>query len=387
MSDDRRQNFDPQDPDLRHRSGEIYADLHTRPEVTWSDEHGGFWLSTGVASCRHIGKDATRFSSAEGVHVPPTALVERGVHIFSLEYDPPIHTRHRQILNDTVGRGAIKRLEPVVRDTARRLLDQIDWTGPVDLSAVFTAPYPLEVIFEIVGAEDEFKIEMEHLVKALIIYRGETDEDDPADRAIEIAGIIADRRRAEPQDDWLTELVNMAPDGQPLSDEEIYGAIIALIGGGHHSTSRGVSSLIARVLSEPGMWNAVKAGEADVPKIIEETLRLHTPLPSFSRRILETTEVDGAVVEVGQDILMHYAAANRDPELFDRPDEFDPGRENLTQTMTWGTGLHRCVGIHLAQLELRIALEELIAVAPELTLVSPVEWAGPAEPAALNVKA
>lgn len=387
MTDDPRTcPFDPLDPDLRTRSDEIYAELHERPDVTWSDAHGGFWLSTGIESCRAVARDWRNLSSADGVHVPPTALVERGVHIFSLEYDPPVHTRHRQILDAAVGRQTIARHEPTVRSIARDLLGRIDWSGEVDLAASFAVPYPLQVIFDIIGAEEEFQHEVDRLAQAIVLYRSDSDEADPAERVIEIARTIAERRRAEPRDDWLTELVQMAPGGEPLTVEEIYGAIIALIGGGHHSTSRGVSSLIARTLTEPGLWERVRAGEVRVDRLINETLRLHTPLPSFSRRATDEVEVDGIVVRPGQDVLMHYGAANRDPTVFDRPAEFDPDRDHLTQHLAFGSGLHRCVGIHLAQMELAIALEELQAAAPDLELVAPVEWAGPAEPAAIRVR-
>lgn len=377
--------FDPLDPQLRYRSAEIYAELHGHPDLTWSENHGSFWLSTAVDTCRQVARDWQHFSSAHGVHVPPTSLVDRGIHILSLEYDPPIHTRHRQILDRAVGRQTIKRHEGSVRRVARGLLDQIDWSGTVDLAKQFAAPYPLEVIFEIIGAEDEFKAEVDHLVTALVLYRGEAGGDDPADRLIEIAQTIAERRRSHPRDDWLTEIVHLAPDGEPLSTEEIYGAILALIGGGHHSTSRAVSSLVARALTEPGLWRALQDGSARIDDVIDETLRMHTPLPSFSRRATQRVEVDGIMVEAGQDVLLHYGAANRDPDVFERPAVFDPARDNLIQHLAFGSGLHRCVGIHLARMEMAIAIEELAAVAPDLTLVAPIEWVGPAEPAAIKV--
>jgi cytochrome P450 len=345
---------------------------------------------TGHEVCGAVASDQDLYSSAAGVHVPPTGVFERGVRIYALEYDQPEHRRHRQLLREAVGDRPIRVPEQLIRSHAGRLIAQLDWTGtePVELVNGFTNPLPLDVIFDLMGADPEFKPEMKALVDALLFRRGPAPgTSDPAGRVIEIAGLMAERRRQQPAGDWLSHLVGGEESRGPLSPDEATSAIVALITGGHHSTSRALASLIARVLTVPGLQQRLREDPSLIPAAIDETLRLHTPLPSFSRRATGRGELAGGItVEAGEDVLLVYAAANRDPAVFDRPDEFDLGRDRRS-SMAFGYGPHRCVGIHLATAELRVALEELLAVAGWLELAYPVRWAGPAEPEMLLVRA
>jgi cytochrome P450 len=378
--------FDPTDPELSHRDQELYAAVRAAGPAAWSALHGGHWVVTGHELCRAVAADQRRFSSASGVHVPPTGLFERGVPIFALEHDPPEHRDQRQLLRQAAGESPSRVPETLIRERARKLLEGLDWSGQVDLMNDFANPLPLGVIFAVTGADAEFEPEMKALVDALFFHRQPVPgTEDPAGRIIEIAGLLVGRRRREPKGDWISQLINSEIKGIPLTDEQVAAAIVALITGGHHSTSRGLGSLIARMLTVPGLQSALRTDPARIPAAIDETLRLHTPLPSFSRRATTDTRIGGADIRAGEDVLMIYAAANRDPAVFDRPDEFEFGRSRR-DSLAFGYGPHRCIGVYLATAELRIALQELFAVTPWLELEAPVRWLGPAEPAQLQVR-
>jgi cytochrome P450 len=157
-------------------------------------------------------------------------------------------------------------------------------------------------------------------------------------------------------------------------------AVVALIAGGHHSTSRAIGFLLEWAFGDSALRDALLAQPNRIPDAAEEALRLHTPLPSFSRRAAADHEIDGTSVASGEQTLLHYDRANRDPEVFSHPESFDIDRQTV-EHLAFGWGAHRCVGMHLARAEIRIALQELLRPAPEGHLVEPVEWVGPAEPA------
>lgn len=165
-------------------------------------------------------------------------------------------------------------------------------------------------------------------------------------------------------------------------DNMATSAIVAMITGDHHSTSRALGSLIARVLTEPGLQDLLHADPAQIPAAIDETLRLHTPLQSFSRTATADVQLGNVTVRAGEQVLLVYAAANRDPAVYPEPADFVLGRDRR-HSLAFGYGPHRCVGVHLATAELRIALEVLLRLTGRLQPAEPIGWRGPAEPAKL----
>jgi cytochrome P450 len=313
------------------------------------------------------------------VHVPPTGLYARGIRIFALEHDGDEHWQQRQLLAAAVGAKPSTVPVDLIAACLEPLLVAIDWTQPVDLMAALANPLPLDVIFALMGADPEFKPEMKELVDALI-WRRATTHGDPAARVHDIAREMVARRQAEPRQDWITAL------GASLTQDEQVAAVVSLITGGHHSTSRGLGSLLARVLTEPGLRARLLTDPTLIGAAVDETLRLHTPLPEFSRTAVAAVNVCGAAVAEGQAVSMRYDDGNRDPAVFDDPEAFRLDRRR-SQHLAFGFGPHRCVGTHLARAELTMALEALLAAAPGLRLIEELDWIGPAEPRALWVRA
>ncbi len=378
-------DFDSTSPELNRGDIEIYDAMRQVGPIAWSPRHGGHWVAVGHSICRQVAGDP-QFSSASGVHVPNTALHERGISIFALEHDEPEHRAQRKVLQQAVGDKPSSVPTDLIRQHARRRIAEFDRSIPVDLMAGFANPLPLDVVFAVTGADDEFKPEMKALVDAGMFRREPVPGvEDPAARIHEIASLIVQRHIAHPVEDWISELATASINGDPLSEPDMVAAVVSLITGGHHSTSRGLGSLIARILTVPGLQDRLRSDPGDIPIAIDETLRLHTPLPSFSRRATQATPLEGIAVEPGEDVLLVYAAANRDPEVFDEAEQFRMDRPRHDH-LAFGYGPHRCVGIHLAKAELRIATEELLLATPLLELAEPIAWRGPAEPEALMVR-
>lgn len=235
-----------------------------------------------------------------------------------------------------------------------------------------------EVISDIVGVPGDLRPELRDLTNTLG-FRAATEDESAAaaQRVIEIAAATIASRRAAPAGDWLDTLIAASPDDDS-PDAAPVRAVVALITGGHHSTSRGIGSLIARLLADPALRALVQEDSGRLPAAADEVLRLHTPLPSFSRRATEDSSVGGTEIGAGQQVLLDYAAANRDPGAYPDPERLKLDRR--PQHLAFGWGRHRCVGMHLARAEMRIAAAELLAFAPDIELAEPVRWRGPAEP-------
>ncbi len=380
-----RVDFDSTDPSLAHHDQEAYVAIRDVGPVVFSERHGGHWVVVSHALCRQVAADTT-FSSASGAHIPTTSLHRRGVRIFALEHDGDAHRVRRKLLQEVVGDKPSNVPHDLVRRHARALVETLDRSSPVDLVERLANPLPLEVIFAITGANAAYQPEMKVLVDAVLFAREPVPGvKDPTGRIHEIATLIVREHLDHPRSAWISSLAGAELEGRPMSEPEMVAAVVSLITGGHHSTSRGLGSLLARVLSEPGLQARLRVHLEDIPSAIEETLRLHTPLPSFSRRSTRRVAVGGVVVEPAEGVLLVYAAGNRDPAVFECPDQFRLDRPQH-QHLAFGFGTHRCVGIHLARAEMRIALEELFGATTSMRLVEPVAWRGPAEPEALVVQ-
>jgi cytochrome P450 len=188
-------------------------------------------------------------------------------------------------------------------------------------------------------------------------------------------------RLAEPRDDWLSRVVAYRNDPDlRLSEAEIHGAIVALLGGGHHSTARATACLLAHVVSDAGLQEQLRAEPDLIAVAVEETVRLHTPLRWFARTAQEDVQVGDTTVCAGQRVMLLYAGANRDPAHFPEPEAFRLDRPKANDHLAFGWGVHRCVGMPLAQLEIRVAVEELLARADRVSPDGEISWTSSTEP-------
>jgi cytochrome P450 len=237
-------------------------------------------------------------------------------------------------------------------------------------------------MFDLIGAHHDLKPEVEQLAEALFLYRTPMpDGSDPAVRLREILDEMVASRMAHPCDDWLSQVVAYREDPDvSLSETEVHGAIVALLVGGHHSTARATACLIARIVDDQHLQERLRAEPTLLPAAVEEIVRVHTPLRWFARTALEDVEIGSTTVRAGQRVMLLYAGANRDPAQFDRPDEFRLDRPKANDHLAFGWGIHRCVGMPLAQLEIRVAVEELFARSARILPEAEIVWTSSTEP-------
>ena len=338
--------------------------------VAHSDAFGGHWILTRYADVRAAAKDWQTFSSAQGHDLP-----KRVTHETAITTDPPVHDEYRALMQEVLNQKTINALQPYVVQLSHRLIDGFAAAGACDLVREFTEQLPPAVICRIVGLDEELSYEL----RDVSIRLGDSwDTPERFNGALDdFRGFVMpqiEARRESPRDDYLTRLATKPFRDRPLEDENIVMIMIGFLLAGHESTTAAMSSLLFHLLSQPDRGAAALADERLLSAAVEETLRLNTPFHHFRRVTTCPVEIAGTSVPQGADVMLNYAAANRDPEVFDRPDDFVPDRKPNPH-LGFGFGVHTCVGAPLARMELRIVVPELFRCLPDLRLEpADVRW-------------
>ncbi|WP_433799947.1 cytochrome P450 [Actinomycetospora sp. CA-084318] len=372
-------HFDTTDQALRFEDVQLFDEIRDAGGIAWTEDNGGLWAVSDFALCKAIASDAKRFISGEGVRFPARG----GPKVFALEYDRPRHTVHRRALSEAVSAATVPKLEPMVRGHARSLLQRARSEGRLDLSEDLAFPLPLDVIFSLVGAPDDLKQEVDVLTEALLLYRKPADDGggDEITRLINVFDRLIALKVEQPGDDWLSGIVQTYQgSGGELDMTEIQGAIFAILFGGHHSTARGIACLLARIVTDPDLQRSLRADPELIARATEESLRIATPLRWFARTAVEDVEIGGQLIRAGQHVYLLYGGANLDPKRYDDPADFRLDRPRSFDHLAFGWGIHRCAGMPLAQLEIRVAVEELFACGPWLELDGEISWTALVEP-------
>jgi cytochrome P450 len=252
---------------------------------------------------------------------------------------------------------------------ATELIDAFADRGHAELVREFNFPFPTQVISGILGLPREDYRQFQRWSTAILGFFTKLDEAVRASQEVKdyMAVILAERRQ-EPRDDLISELAHAELDGERLSDEEIFSFLRLLLPAGVETTYRATGNMLFSLLSNPEQLAAVRADRGLVPQTIEESLRLETPLLNITRLATRDTEISGVPIPAGSTVMLMLAAANRDETRYGEPDQFDIHREGPKPHISFGHGPHACLGTHLARLEMRVALNQLLDRLPDLRL-------------------
>ncbi|WP_167343376.1 cytochrome P450 [Rhodococcus erythropolis] len=287
--------------------------------------------------------------------------------IIPLFADPPLHTPFRKLLNPNFPPEVVGRLEQGIREIAVEMIDGLVALGEVDLSDAFTSPYPTRVLCRFLGVSDEdWPVHHEFVMAVNEFNNGGLAEPDSAgldkpfaDIVPYIQKVIAEHRD-NPRDDIVQSFIEGEVDGRSLSDLEIIKLTIAMMLAGHATTTAALSNLILRLAQDKQLQDRLRAEPHRIADAIEECLRIDTPQQALNRRCMVDTELGGQTIAAGEFVLTNYGSANVDPKRFPDPGTFNIDREDKNH-LAFGFGMHACLGQHLARLDLRIAIEELLA--------------------------
>ncbi len=286
-----------------------------------------------------------------------------------LAMDGKEHRQYRNLVAHAFRASQLEKWDDtLVRPAISRLLDDIAPLGRGDLVRDVTSRYPVQVICGIVGVPLEDSAQFHQWAEQINTGPLHPEVGMAASRAMRayLEPIVEDRR-VNPQGDLISDLVHAEVDGERLTDEKIYGFLRLLLPAGAETTFRVMGNALTALLIHPDVLARVAADPGLLPAVIEETLRWETSVTQVSRVAAVDTSVGGCPIPAGAGIAVLTASANRDAERYDHPDEFDIDRPAQNH-MSFGTGQHQCLGMHLARLELRAGLETILDRLPNLRL-------------------
>lgn len=337
--------------------------------VARSEKLGGYHLFLDYDDVRGAHADHETFASSPSVLRP---LVERP-QFPPIEYDPPEQTKWRELFAHALNLETPKRIEPEVRKDVIDLIERLTSKGRFDLVDDFAEEVPLFALCEVLGFDREKRSEIRRLTVDMHAHAEDPVKGPAAFMAFAMFGVAEVMSRLEdPRDDYLTYLSTATIDGRPLTPEELGATMNSLLNAGHGTTVSGLTSVLYEVYSRPEVKQRLIDDPALIPAAVEESMRLHTPFFGLYRRATKDVTVGGVDIAEGDSIQMCWAAANRDPKVFENPDDFDLDRAlGRKRLMTFGFGIHACMGQPTARMEMHVALEELLKRLPEIELDDP----------------
>ena len=371
-------SLDPRDPDFVNDPYGAYHELRaTVPVFKW--EQYGYWCFTRHADVaallrdRRFGRQILHVMSREELGWPETPAHLKPFYDFErhslLETEPPVHTRLRGLVNRAFLSRTVEKLRPRIAELAHELIDGFSAERETDLLQSFATPIPIFIIAELLGVPTELGpqlLQWSHDMVAMYQAR----RDDAIERNAVLATVAFSdfmrayvrERRSRPGDDLLSHLIAAEMQGNSLSEDELITTAILLLNAGHEATVHAIGNGVKALLETRQAGPEVGDGH------VEELLRFDAPLHLFTRYALEDVEYDGLKLKKGETVGLLLGAANRDPQRFAEPDRFDPGR-SPNPHVSFGAGIHFCVGAPLARLELNVALPILFGRLPGLRLM------------------
>src|SRR5579862_4859295 len=352
-----------------HEPWEVFVRLQQEAPVYFHPEPGGrgFWALTKFDE---VGAAATIEDVPEDV-----LAVRRNF----LEFDPPKHGRYRRLISTSFTPGAVGRYEDWLRKLIQDRLDRALAKGTFDLVSELAAPIPIRVLAHVLGLPEE---DLPHLIELgdrLLIdtepefvgelaFGAEREEDrykpfgSPwADELCAIGRAYYADRRACPRDDVLTLIAGGEIEGQPLSEHDLDNTFALLVVAGNETTRQAISLGTLALAQHPDQYDLLRADPGLIPSAVEELLRYSSPVWFFRRTTTRAVTMRGVEIPAGDKVVVWFAAANRDPDHYPDPHRLDLTR-NPTDQLTFGRGgPHHCLGAHLARLEVRVYLQELVA--------------------------
>ena len=354
----------------------VYAALRARAPVHRSTLLNG-WLFTRHADVDAVLRDHRNFANdpRKGTLSPrQRALLPPSDELTLLFIDPPDHTRLRALVSKAFTRRAVDALEPRIRATLAVLLDGIAADGALDLVAAVARPLPVMAIAEMLGvpAEDRDRFGAWSARRARMleptIGARERAAGVAAGRAFDawFRPIVAERRAA-PRDDIVSALAAAEDGGERLSEREMLNMLRLLVIAGNETTANLIGNGMLALLRNPDELRRLRDDPGLIPAAVDELLRFDSPVQTDFRRALADCEVNGFAVRRRDNLILSLGAANRDPEAFADPERLDVGR-GRNPHLSFGRGIHHCLGAALARLEGRIAFEMLLERFPRIEL-------------------
>jgi cytochrome P450 len=358
-------NFNAYDFDTAQHLFEVTNHAREKCPVSRSTAHGGYWLVSGYAPVREALSRPETYSSSEGVAFPH----HQSLMMPPIDLDPPLQKDFRRLLNKYLSRAGIARYADDIRAIATEVIDSFAGRGTADLHRDFAAPFTAEVLARVIlHIEDNELFGRARQVAAQISRNDPAGEDDKRAQLGQIAEEILNARKQSGlrTADIVDALLYGEVDSRPLTRDERVGSLMILVLGGLSTTNAALTATFAHVATTPGLEQHLRASDWTRQEL-DEFLRFEPPVGCLSRTVTQDATLAGQALRAGDVVLLHFAAANRDPEVFDDPDHLILDRQNNPH-LSFGLGDHRCIGSNLARMQIEIGANELLARIQDIRL-------------------
>jgi cytochrome P450 len=381
--------FDPDDIGFVADPYPAYDRLRRHAPILY-DEATDHWLVTryddvsALLRDRRFGRTYLHVATHDemGRGTPPASLdpfwhlINSGI----LDMEPPDHTRVRRLVSKAFSPRMVESMRGPVRRLTDELIDAVAGTGEFDLLPAIAEPLPVAVIAELLGVPDDDRHMLRpwsaDICRMYELHPSEDDEAVAVAASIEFSDYLralARERRSSPTGDLISELAVVVDDGDRLSEDELIGTCVLLLNAGHEATVNVTGNGWWALFRHPDALARLRADPDLVPSAVEELMRWDTPLQLFERWALDDVEIHGVPVPLGAEIGLVFGSANRDASVFRAPDELRLDRDPNPH-VTFGAGIHFCLGAPLARLELQTSFAAVLRRMPNLELVEEPRW-------------
>lgn len=364
--------FDIDDPLFATRFEDVLDHLVAKCPVAHSTVGPGYRIFNRYRDVRRCAMDWRTFSSADGWMLNPP---EGNIAILPEDLDPPYHTEWRRVLNSFFTAAAVNELEAPARAYAAELVESFAARGECEFVADFAAQLPGLILFKHILPVPV--AELPTLFNDIDIYSfGPMDKRTDAFGRVYayLQGFLEKRAKQPSRGGDIVDVIlaGVEKDGAPCSWDDKVHVVLDVVFGGLATTTHAISGAIYALATDPATRAALAREPLRMHTAVEETVRLYAPVVAVGRSVRQDCEVAGEQLKAGDRVALNYAAASRDPEVCSQPERFDIGRQEVVHT-AFGVGPHRCLGEHLARLEIRVAIEEFLKRIPNFELAPGTE--------------
>ncbi|MFD4462276.1 cytochrome P450 [Nocardia sp. NPDC058480] len=378
--------FDVTDPDIyaERVPVEEFAELRRSAPIWWNEQppetggfhDDGFWVVSKHADVKEVSRRSDVFSTFENTAIPrfnddiQREQIELQRFVL-LNKDAPEHTKLRKLISKGFTPRAVNGLRAELSARAADIVRRAAESGSGDFVTQVAVELPLQAIAELIGVPQEDRMKVFEWSNSMTGYDDPDNVDiDPVAASVGLLGYsyqMAEARKACPADDLVTTLVEADVDGESLTPEEFGFFVILLAVAGNETTRNAISHGMMAFMENPDQWELYKKERPATA--VDEIIRWASPITSFQRTALEDTELAGVQIKKGQRLVMLYASANFDEEVFEQADKFDITRKDNQHLSFGGTGAHFCVGANLARLEIDLIFNAIADHLPDITRI------------------
>ena len=361
------QDFDPLTPEDFDSPHADYARLRRECPVAHSNAWGGFWALMKHADVIRAATDSDTYITSKQNVVPKVAFTGRRP---PLHLDPPEHTPYRRAISPLLAPQRVARFEPEIRSISRELLGRMVAQGGGDICEEFSSRMPIRVFNVWMNLLPEQSAQLAEVGRRYNVAVQSNDEAATKETSLklyEMARAVIAERKARPlpvDQDAASSLLAARVDGQPLPEEMIVGTIRQVLVVGIIAPTVMIGSIAVHLSRDQKLQQHLREHPELAEAATEEFLRLYTPYRGFARTAVSDVTLNGRTIPAGEPIALVYASANRDEDVFEDASSFRLDRPNMKESVAFGRGPHMCPGAPMARLQMRVALEELLAHTP-----------------------